>query len=90
MLDVVAAKGLPVTVCTIYDSVPDMETLTHEAAGAALSLFNDVIIREASARGIPVIDLRADRHSLESDWHSTTWSGWCCTSAANGVADGMS
>ena len=30
-----------------------------------MSLFNDVIIRKASARGIPVIDLRAVCDSVE-------------------------
>jgi hypothetical protein len=46
---------LPLTVCTIYDAVPGLE----RSAVTALSIFNDVIIREASSAGIPVLDLRA-------------------------------
>ena len=58
MLDDIVARNLPTTVCTIYDAVPDMEALTHKSASAALSLFNDVIVREATLRGLPIIDLR--------------------------------
>ena len=45
----------PTVVCTIYDAVPG---LSHEAR-SALSLFNDVICREAMAAGVAVVDLRA-------------------------------
>ncbi len=45
----------PTVVCTIYDAVPN---LSREAR-TALSLFNDVICREAMAAGVPVVDLRA-------------------------------
>ena len=41
-------------VCTIYDAVPG---LTPELR-AALCIFNDTIIREASSAQIPVIDIR--------------------------------
>jgi len=58
MLDDLIPRNLPLTVCTIYDAVPDMEALTHASAAMALSLFNDVIVREATSRGLPVIDLR--------------------------------
>lgn len=54
MLRDVAALGKPTAVCTIYDSVPGLES----AAVAALALFNDVIFREAFAAGLPVVDLR--------------------------------
>lgn len=54
MLDTVCAVNLPTTVCTIYDAVPGLPA----AAVMALSVFNDVIIRTACARGIPLIDLR--------------------------------
>lgn len=54
MLDRVSSYDTPTTVCTIYDSVPDLST----AAVMALSVFNDIILREAFARGLPVIDLR--------------------------------
>lgn len=58
MLDDIVSRNLPTTVCTIYDAVPEMEILTHTSASAALSLFNDVIVREATFRGLPIIDLR--------------------------------
>ncbi len=42
------------TLCTIYDSIPNIE------AGllAALSIFNEVIIKEAVRHKLPIIDLR--------------------------------
>lgn len=45
----------PTVVCTIYDAVPG---LSREER-SALSLFNDVICREAMAAGVAVVDLRA-------------------------------
>ena len=48
------ARGLPVVVCTIYDSIPHLERVKK----TALSIFNDVIIQEASLHAFPVIDLR--------------------------------
>lgn len=54
MLDRVLSLNLPTAVCTIYESVPDLERTLH----VALSIFNDVILREAARAGIPVIDLR--------------------------------
>jgi hypothetical protein len=44
----------PVTVCTTYDAIPGLGTPER----AALSLFNDVIVRSANAALAPVIDLR--------------------------------
>ena len=41
-------------VCTIYDAVPNLEPWQR----TALSVFNDVIISEASRFGFPVVDLR--------------------------------
>ncbi|MDJ0956869.1 MAG: SGNH/GDSL hydrolase family protein [Arenicellales bacterium] len=58
MLDDIVSRNLPTTICTIYDAVPDMEAMTHASASSALSLFNDVIVREATSRGLPIIDLR--------------------------------
>jgi hypothetical protein len=46
--------GKPAAVCTVYDAIPGLEP----AERAGLSLFNDVILREAFRAGIPVIDLR--------------------------------
>ena len=54
MLELVIKVGLPTAVCTIYESIPDLERSLH----VALSIFNDVIIREAVRLGLPVIDLR--------------------------------
>ena len=57
MLDDVMARGLPVAVCTIYDArFPDAQQ--RRLASLGLTLFNDCITREASARGLALIDLR--------------------------------
>ena len=53
-LDGLISLGLPLMVCTIYDQVPG---LTPELQ-TALSAFNDVIIRLAIQRRLPVLDLR--------------------------------
>jgi lysophospholipase L1-like esterase len=54
MLDLVLAPGIPVAVATIYDAVPGL------AAGlrTALAPFNDVIVRDAAQRRLPLLDLR--------------------------------
>ena len=44
----------PLAVCTIYDSVPNLSPELK----TALCIFNDTIVREANAAGVPVIDLR--------------------------------
>jgi hypothetical protein len=54
MLDAVLAQGLPVAVSTIYDGVPGLAP----GLRTALAVFNDVILREAAARRLPVLDLR--------------------------------
>ena len=57
MLDGLLATKLPAAVCTIYEANyknPD----THRVAGTGLAVFNDIITREAFARGLPLIDLR--------------------------------
>lgn len=54
MLGEVLARRLPTIVCTIYDSIPGLEL----DAVCALALFNEVILREAIAAGLPVLDLR--------------------------------
>ena len=57
MLDGVLARRLPTAVCTIYEAhYPDPTTRAIAATG--LSVFNDVILREAFSRALPVIDLR--------------------------------
>jgi hypothetical protein len=57
MLGGVLAQKLPAAVCTIYEARYQDPT-TRKIAGAGLTVFNDVIMREAFARGVPVIDLR--------------------------------
>ena len=54
MLTHVLSFGKPAVVCTIYDSVPGLtpKELT------ALSMFNEIILREAFLAKVPVIDLR--------------------------------
>lgn len=56
MLDTVLATGLPVAVCTIYDTPPSEPG--QRIIKTALALFNDCITRAAFARGVSVIDLR--------------------------------
>jgi hypothetical protein len=57
MLDAVAARRLPAALCTIYDGrFP--EPAYRRIAAAGLTAFNDLIMREAFARGLPLIDLR--------------------------------
>jgi GDSL-like lipase/acylhydrolase family protein len=56
-LDHLLAVKLPAAVCTIYEARyqnPD----THRIAATGLSVFNDIITREAFGRGLPLIDLR--------------------------------
>jgi lysophospholipase L1-like esterase len=56
MLDVVTARGLPVTLCTIYNGNlgPPMQRL----ATVALAVFNDAILRLGAERALRVIELR--------------------------------
>jgi len=54
MLDHVRTLGKKVAVCTIYDAIPQLD----RGSTTALSLFNDVIVREAAGAQMPVIDLR--------------------------------
>jgi hypothetical protein len=56
-LGALSASNLPLAVCTIYD-VRYPNPTQRRISIAALSLINDCIIREAAARGIPVVDLR--------------------------------
>lgn len=54
MLAQVKTRVEQVTVCTVYDSVPDFDS----NALTALSMFNEVILKEAVAQGVAIIDLR--------------------------------
>lgn len=52
------ATGLPLTVCTIYEgNFPD--PVLQRRGAAALTFFNDAIVRTALRHRLPVIDLRA-------------------------------
>jgi hypothetical protein len=55
MLSALTSGGRSTIVCTIYAAVPGLAP----ALQTALCLFNDTIVREALARRLPVIDLRA-------------------------------
>lgn len=57
MLREVLRLGLPTTVCTIYYPNYD-NAYRQKLAVAALASFNDVIVRQAALRKIPLIDLR--------------------------------
>jgi hypothetical protein len=54
MLKAMLSAGKPTAVCTVYDAVPGLVA----PAVTALSVFNDVIQREAFRAGLPVLDLR--------------------------------
>ncbi|WP_169980560.1 SGNH/GDSL hydrolase family protein [Tautonia rosea] len=54
MLDRLQSLHKAVTVCTIYDAIPGLSP----AERAGLSVFNEVILREASRSIVSVIDLR--------------------------------
>jgi hypothetical protein len=58
MLGHVLARKLPTAVCTIYEARYQDQT-TRAIAAMGLSIFNDAILREAFARGLPVVDLRS-------------------------------
>jgi lysophospholipase L1-like esterase len=57
MLDSVLGRRLPTAVCTIYDG-RFADPRRQRLAAIALTIFNDVIAREAFARGLPLVDLR--------------------------------
>ncbi|WP_294563380.1 SGNH/GDSL hydrolase family protein [uncultured Arthrobacter sp.] len=56
MLEAVTAVGLPVAVCTIYDTPPGEPN--QPVIRTAIAVFNDCITRAAFSRGVPLIDLR--------------------------------
>lgn len=61
MIATLRNKVEKVTICTVYDSVPDYSA----RALTALSMFNDVILKEAFKINAPVIDLRLVCHEAE-------------------------
>jgi lysophospholipase L1-like esterase len=54
MLKNILKLNKPIAVCTVYDSIPDIE----QEALTALSIYNEIILKEAFRVKIPVIDLR--------------------------------
>jgi len=57
MLDIVLARNLPTAVCTIYNgNFPDPAYQRLAALGVAI--WDDAILRIATERGVPVLDLR--------------------------------
>ncbi len=58
MLSVVLGRKLPVAISTIYEA-RFSEAPMRRISAAALTVLNDFITREASLRGLPLVDLRA-------------------------------
>lgn len=54
MLERALACGFPSMVATIYDAIPGLS----RGPRCMLALFNDIILREAAQRSVPVLDLR--------------------------------
>lgn len=54
MLRALLTYKVPTIVCTIYDAIPGLP----KWQAMALSIFNDIITREAASIGAPIIDLR--------------------------------
>ena len=54
MLRALGSFDKPIAICTVYDSIPGL----GRAEQTALAGFNEVILREAVALGLPIIDLR--------------------------------
>ena len=56
MLGSELARGLPTTVCTIYNG--NLGPPADRLAAVALAVFDDAIVRVAGEHGVPVIELR--------------------------------
>jgi hypothetical protein len=56
MLDALLARRLPLTLCTIYNG--NLGQPVQRLATTALAVFDDVILRLATERSLPVIELR--------------------------------
>ncbi|ABC33164.1 GDSL-lilke lipase/acylhydrolase family protein [Hahella chejuensis KCTC 2396] len=54
MLEALLERSPNLVVCTVYNNIPGLGTETV----AGLALFNEIILEEAIARRLPVIDLR--------------------------------
>jgi hypothetical protein len=58
LLQALAASGRPTVVCTVYEP-PFPDATLWRTVGAALGLFDDVIVRAARTAGVPVLEMRA-------------------------------
>ena len=58
MIATLQSSGKPLAVCTIYDANFEDPTM-REVVTTALTVYNDVIIREAVGFGLPILDLRS-------------------------------
>jgi hypothetical protein len=67
MLNAILGKIPCLTAFTIYNSVPGIS----DRALAVLALFNEVILQEATALGLPIVDLRLVCNE-ESDFSSVS------------------
>jgi hypothetical protein len=56
LLVALTARGLPVTLCTIYEG--DLGAPVARRAATALAIFDDAILRLAAEHALPVIELR--------------------------------
>lgn len=56
LLAAVGTRGIPVTLCTVYNG--NLGPPVQRLATTALAVFNDVILRLATEQGISVIELR--------------------------------
>ncbi len=54
LMDSLQILKIPIVILTIYDKIPGLEE-THRTA---LSVFNDIVIHEASKRGFAILDIR--------------------------------
>jgi hypothetical protein len=65
LLSRLLAVGRPLAVCTVYDTIPGIDGDML----AALAMFNELILRLAIGRGIPLLDLRVifDAHADYSE-----------------------
>ncbi len=59
MLDTISERGLRLSVCSIYTSIPFAEPEMRAHAPSAIGAFNEIILRLAEARGVSVVRLDA-------------------------------
>jgi hypothetical protein len=67
MMQAVRQDRFPTALCTIYYYSRFSEQAWQRMAVTALTVFNEVIIREAIKAGVPLIDLRLIRDAEADD-----------------------